>query len=310
MGDNPEPLGDAGATGEARGDRDGIGLAVVIPAGPNDDVADTLASVLHYTHGPRVVVVIDDTRADVAAQLRAMSPDVRVIPPASNRPGLYGHLWWNLANGFAHARDALSFDVLLRLDADALLTGHGIAELAAARLERDPGVGMLGSSRIGMDGGQRDLSWPAAALDRECGLRGLDRPEMRRVLQQLRDAARRHGYVPGEHALGGAYVLSPAAVDTWMRKGWLSLSALSRSHLGEDHLFGLLVLAAGLRIAEFAGPNDPMALDLRRLPGAPDELLAAGKVVVHSVRGWGDMGEAEVRGFFAAARASDGRPTT
>ena len=38
-----------------------VRIAVIIPAGPGDDLLDTVASVLRYTDPSRVILVVDDT---------------------------------------------------------------------------------------------------------------------------------------------------------------------------------------------------------------------------------------------------------
>jgi hypothetical protein len=48
-----------------------------------------------------------------------------------------------------------------------------------------------------------------------------------------------------------------------------------------------------------------MAMRWRGLPAHPDELLAKGKLLTHSVRFWGDLREPEIRGIFRAARARE-----
>jgi hypothetical protein len=295
----PAPARESG-TGEQV---NGAALAVVIPAGPRDDTADTLESVLHYTHPPRLVVIVDDTGGALAQKLTHYGDDVHVVPAPAAPPGLFGGLWAKVAHGYRHALGNFDFDVLLRLDADALLIGDGIAELAAERFRSAPGVGMLGSNRLGMDGGTRDWSWPASTLAAESGLRGLNRPRMRAQLRKLRAEADEHGYSAGEHSLGGAYLQSGEAVRAMERRGSLQLEALAKCRLGDDHLFGLITYAAGFSIGEFAGPDDPLALDWKQLPAAPDELVRRGKLVIHSVRAWGDLDEAQIRAFFAARRA-------
>lgn len=279
-----------------------VALAVVIPAGPADDILDTVESVLAYTEPPRLVVVVDDTGRDLAGTLQSMSEDVEVLPPPPGRQGWNARIWLNVAIGYRHAVSTATFDVLLRLDADALMIGPGLVEAAAERFARDQRIGMLGSSRLGMDGGARDLSWPAAALKRECGLRGLNRPVMRRGLRALRREARKHGYEDGEHALGAAYLQPGAAVRAIADRGWLELAGLERTSLADDHLFGLMTVAAGFRIAEFGGPDDPLALGWKTLPASPAELLARGKLATHSARGWADLDEREVRAQFRRAR--------
>lgn len=67
----------------------------------------------------------------------------------------------------------------------------------------------------------------------------------------------------------------------------------------------LLTLAAGYQIYDFGGPADPLALRWRGLPAHPDDLLANGKLVIHSVRSWGNLAEKEIRDIFKQARARD-----
>jgi hypothetical protein len=279
-------------------------LAVVVPAGPADDVGDTISSVLHFTTRPRLIVVVDDTGRDVRVDLEALSPDVHVIRASTRAPGGFGGLWVKVAAGYQHALTNFEFEVLLRLDADALVIGPGIAETAAERFAEDSRVGMLGSYRVEADGHARSWADAAGALSHECGLRGMDRPHMRRILRALRAAATAHGYLPGEHALGGAYLLSALAVRTIAEHGWLELLPLRQSRLGEDHLFALITVAAGFHIADFGGPADPLALKWRGLPAAPQELLTRRKLITHSVRSWESLDEREIRAIFAEARGA------
>lgn len=287
------------------------GLAVVIPAGPADDIEDTLSSVLSYTEPPREIVILDDLgRPGMGERLDKISPDVHVLPVPEPVSGVRGKLWINVAAGIQWAARHLEFAMLLRLDADALLVGPGLASAAAERFAADPSVGLLGSNRLGMDGRARDWTWAAATLGRECGLLGMRRPALRRRLRHLRLQALANGYVPGEHPLGAAYLLSVDAVRSLDAQGLLDLPELSGSTLCDDHLVGLLAVAAGYRIGEFAGPDDPLALDWKQLPASPEELLARRKLVVHSVRRWQQQDEREVRAYFALARARASAPDT
>jgi len=280
-----------------------VSLAVVIPAGVADDVEDTIKSVLQFTHSPRRIVVVDDTgHPGRLAALSRSSPDIHVLPAPAHAAGVQGGLWVKVATAFSYVVRDFDFDVLLRLDADALLLGDGLAEAAVERLAQAPNVGLLGSYRYGTDGGVRDWSSAAKELATECGLRGLRKPSLRRLLRRMRALAYLNGYTPGEHALGGAYLVAQSAIRAFADRGWLRLPILAQSQLGEDHLFGLLTVAAGYSIGDFGGPGDPLALRWRGLPAPPEVLLAQGKLATHSVRYWDDLGEAEIRQFFAGAR--------
>ncbi len=276
----------------------GSKIAVVVPAGPHDDAADTLRSVLCYMD-PELLLVIDDTHG---RGIGFDDPRVMVFTPPASPPGAHGGLWVKLAAAFRYAAQRADFDVLLRLDTDALILGPGVAEAAAERFGRDPSTGALGAYRVGPDGQQRDWTPARKILLSEVGLRGLRHWRARRRIRQL--VAGAPGYVPGEHALGAAVLYRGDMVREWDRRGMLDYAELGASRLGEDHLFGLLTVAAGYRIADFSGPGDPLALRWQGLPAAPDDLLAAGKLITHSVRYWVGMSEAEIRQFFATHRAA------
>ena len=64
-----------------------VRIAIIIPAGPRDDILDTLASVVEYTDPSRIIVVIDDTGTLAArsAHIRDLSEDIVVIPPPATR---------------------------------------------------------------------------------------------------------------------------------------------------------------------------------------------------------------------------------
>jgi len=274
-------------------------MAVVIPAGPRDDAADTLRSVLRWVERPAIVVVVDDTGGGLAG---LGGPPVHVVPAPDGAPGGQGGLWVKLAAGMRYALDHADFDLLLRLDADALVLGPGLAGLAAERFAAEPRTGLLGSYRIGPDGAARDWSPARRVLTAECGVRGLRVPELRRLLRGLCAEAAGHGYEMGAHPLGGAYVFRAETLRAMRGRGLLDLPVLARSGAGEDHLFGLLTFACGYRAADFGGPGDPLALRWKGLPCAPERLLEEGRLVTHSVRFWRGLGEAEIRGFFAAHR--------
>ena len=281
-------------------------IGVVLPVGPKDAEAalDTLASALYYLDESRVVVVVDDTgrHAEFTARVRKLSAEIVVSPAPPKAPGGFGGLWVKIASGYQRLLEGYHPDIVLRLDTDALIIGRGLEACAIREFAENPGTGLLGAYRIDPNGQPRDWSWAARRLSIETGVRGLSHPLRWRRLRLFTGRAGQHGYVNGEHALGGGYIHSFEAADDMYRKGWFGQPCFASSRLGEDHLMGLLTVAAGYRIADFARPDDPMAVKWRGLPSHPDELLANKKLVTHSVRSWGTLGEAEIRSIFRAAR--------
>jgi hypothetical protein len=281
-------------------------IGVVLPVGPNDAEAalDTLASALHYLDESRIIVVVDDSgrHAEFAGRVRQLAPEIVVRPAPPRAPGGFGGLWVKIASGYQWLLERYQPDVILRLDTDALIIGPGLEERAVREFAENPQTGLLGAYRIDPTGQPRDWSWAARRLNIETGPRGLRHPRRWRQLRLFTTLAGQHGYVDGEHVLGGGYIHSREAADDMFGRGWFSQTSFSTSKLGEDHLMGLLTVAAGYRIADFSRPDDPMAVKWRGLPCHPDELLANKKLVTHSVRSWGTLGEPEIRAIFRTAR--------
>jgi hypothetical protein len=265
---------------------------------------DTLDSVLCYAGASRIVVVVDDTGGadDFAKHAEAMSEDVVVIPAPPRAAGGYGGLWVKIAAGYRWMLERYAPQVILKLDTDALLIGAGLADHAADLFAADPEVGLIGPYRIAADGSVRDWSWGARMLRIESGPLGLRHPAMRATYRRLLKLARPSGYTDGEHALGGGYIHRLSLADDIHRRGWWDIPALAPSRLGEDMIMGLLAVAAGYRIGDFGRPEDPMAARWRGLPAHPQELLAAGKALTHSVRFWNELQEPEIRRIFREAR--------
>lgn len=285
-----------------------VRIAVIVPAGPADDIFDTVASILHYCGRSRVILVIDDRgllASGEATRLRALSPDIMIIPAVSAPPGSFGGLWIKLCAANLWLLDRYEPGLILRMDADALMIGAGIEALAERALAENPEVGLLGAYRLGPDDSLRDFSPPAREIRRVVGIRGLLQPRRRSLVRSYWRLASENGYQDGEHVLGGAYIQKYEALTAIRRRGWLDeASQLGPSMIGEDHMMSMLTIAAGYRVADFGSRRHPMALTWRGLPAHPSELLASGKLVTHSVRYWGDLTEAEIRGIFAAARAT------
>jgi len=283
-------------------------VAFVVPAGRlDDDLVDTLSSILHYSDRSRLIVVIDDISRSGASfpSLQYLSSDIVVLQSPAGPPanGL-GGLWAKTAFAYHWLLERYEPGLVARMDTDALLIGDGLEAHAERTFARDSRLGLLGAYRLGPDGGQRDFSWAAQQVRATAGVRGLLHPRRRSAVRHYRQLARTHGYTDGEHALGGAYILSAEAISAIDRKGWFTRPELAHVMMGEDHITSMLTVAAGYRIGDFSGPDDPMALKWVGLPCHPLDLLARGKLVTHSVRSWADLSQAELREIFATARQS------
>jgi hypothetical protein len=281
-----------------------IRVAVVIPAGPRDDIIDTLHSVVRYINSPHVILVIDDTftLASYYNYIYQLSADISIIPAPPKSAGGYGGLWVKLATGYRWVLDRFRPRTILRLDADAVMLGRGLEDAAEEAFNQNPKVGLLGSYRVGPDGGLRNFGPAARDLEFYSGVAGMLHPRCCMGLRRYLRLARANKYVVGEHVLGGAYIHSFKAAYSMYQNGWFDQPWISKVKIGEDSIMTLLTKAAGYEIADFGGPSDPLALKWQGLPADPFELLAKGKLVTHSVRSWHQMTERQIRSIFADSR--------
>jgi hypothetical protein len=156
-------------------------------------------------------------------------------------------------------------------------------------------------ARTGVNGTPRKLKVEQAVVGRLA--------PGRRFVRSAFGAARAHGYEPGEHCLGGAYAITAAAARTLSDQGWLDDPlATHGTRLPDDVTLGLLVRAAGLELGSLVGPGEAFAIKFRGLLAEPEELIARGHAIVHSVKDHEGCREAELRSRFRRARTSSRTP--
>ncbi len=282
--------------------------AVLIPVGAGDaeharalDLLGALA--VHEPRAP-VLVVDDGARAGTAWPPRV---DVIANPRAGRGIGMLGGTATATLAGLARLHATAPGAWVLRLDADALVVGP-----FAERLDRAwrRGDGILGSCSRTCNGQSRDVRWWAREVRRHerpvwaarhparrpLWVRPADR-RVRRVLAQ----ARRHGYAPGEHCMAAGCALSGELVGALAARGWLEgPERWIAARLGDDVVLGAMSRACGLALRDCP---EVFGLQHVGLADTPEQLLARGFAVVHSTKNDPRHAEADVRSFFAAARA-------
>ena len=283
-----------------------ISVAVVIPVGPDpveEFVRDTVLSVLGWCAPDARVVLVDDSAGPVPARVAAALPRTQVVPVRGAPSGIHGGLYLAVGRGFHLAR-TLDPRVVLRLDSDAVVVGPQPEADAARYFDAHPEVGLLGSYRVTVTGGQRSFAWAAGQLQQETRRRQRSLHDLRRAraLRRIARQAARHGYEPGEHALAAASFFSRACLDALCDSGLLDLEALRSSGLVDDHLTGVVVRSLGFALGDFAPDPHPVGVAWKGLPLPPEELLARGKKVVHSVKSYRGSDEAALRAYFAGHR--------
>ena len=301
---------------------------VVVPVGPGrrelNRLADLLDSVRACVHGLDALVLVDDAAAPrgLAALVPPGLPEPVVLRPARLRRA--GHAFDAMTVGTLTFAAWLArehpVDYLVKLDTDALVIGDFRPSLQAA-IAASAEVGLWGAHRFNRTGSPpRDFTvWheplrrmlaPVAVHPRRWrrlpGLRLAVRGRALRARRFLGAAvadAERHGYELGEHCLGGAYALTWRSARAMHERGFLDDPlVLSGSRLGEDVVLGLLTRAAGLRLESLVGEGDAFAVAHQGLLASPDELVAGGHAVVHSVKDSSYGSEAALRARFRSLR--------
>jgi Glycosyl transferase family 2 len=283
----------------------GADSVFVIPVGPfcrTEYVGDTIESIRHFAPDARVILV-DDSRRGLGAEL-AERYQLTVRP--ARVPGVFGGLYLNLSEGF---REALTqpFRILVRLDTDALIAGSDFESKAIALFDSDPRLGSLGSFHIAYSGvGVRNVRWAKRRIIAYFAFRAWSDPRSARTVLSLIRRARKQGYKLGESIMGGAAVYRYEAVDALRKANLLGRTELAGIGLHEDHVFGLCLFATGFTLGEFGNRLDdlPMGVKWKGLPAAPKELLALGKSIIHSTKGFEGTDESEIRRQFQMARQS------
>lgn len=286
-------------------DRANVGAdsVFVIPVGPfcrEEFVADTIESIQYFAPKARVILV-DDSSSGLGVEL---ANRYRLTVRPARAPGVAGGLYLNLSEGFIEALTQ-PFRILVRLDTDALIAGSDFEAKALALFDADPHLGSLGSFHIAFSGvGVRNARWARRRIITYLALQAWTEPRAARVVISLLRQARRRGYKLGESIMGGAAVYRYEAVEVLKETNLLGRTELSKIGVHEDHIFGLCLFATGFTLGEFGNRFDdlPMGVKWKGLPADPNELLALGKSIIHSTKGFQGTDESEIRRRFQSAR--------
>ncbi|MFQ3567056.1 MAG: hypothetical protein SNJ59_08645 [Aggregatilineales bacterium] len=285
--------------------KDQVKLVVVIPVGGLssknrfEHIVDTVESVIHYATPSRRIVIQDNSSPlHLGQRLLDLFPELTVVRAPINY-GMYGGLYKSISLALIHIHAAYDFEVLYKMDTDALLTGYGLEDDALAYFRQNPNVGQLGTYLHTGDG----IAWPRSRLRHETSAIGWLRDRKRcATLRYYLQMAHSSGYVDGEHILGGVAIYSAKLITRLAQGDFLLREELRRTRLQEDHLFSLLCKSVGLDLASFELPEHPFAIAYQGLPAAPEALAEAGAKAIHSTRFWQNLSEDSIRAFFKARR--------
>jgi len=216
------------------------------------------------------------------------------------------------------AREEPAVEIAIKVDPDTCLLGGDLLQRIRARFATD-GPGVVGAYRLGVRGRQRvfghirrnmliDLLLPVGPHKTWRTIR-VGWPYWARYLR----AARRHGYVFGEHVLGALAAIHGDTLRALVRSRFLDVPDGFRALTVQmDVLLGLGVRAVGHRLIDLdLDPEHPTVWlqFLPPVPESPEALIARGMLAVHPVKATPE-GDA-MRAVFARMRdsvAARGRP--
>ncbi len=286
---------------------------VLIPAGPatvREYLDDTIDSInQHMRQSNCTVALLDDSREGRFDDIAGAFSNVVVVKAADYHEGTRtikrGSLFSKEIHALKQLMERHRFDILLKMDTDALIIGDSPQREVLAFMERHPHVGMVGAFRRRGDGSDKAsaMASKGRVLGKEMRLRsGFRNLALTRTLRRLVRRAEEHGYTRGDTCTGGAYFVSSSAVQSMLRNGFLDLSVLRYSKLSEDSLMALLCCACGYGLSDLPEDSDVLAINWRGLPMPLEALVARNKKIVHPIKDSDTVNEADVRAYFRERR--------
>jgi glycosyltransferase involved in cell wall biosynthesis len=276
-----------------------VKLVVIIPVGPTTHtpyLLDTIESVKHYCGRSHKIILINDSQREIKLDRKQLNIDVI---DTKHSMGKQSGLYFSICLGIKHALMKYNFDVLLRMDDDAVITGKEPEKEAIAYFLKHPDIGMIGSYRMTWENKIRDFSPPRneilietsflwAIIKRIKGLKSND-------IRQAVESAKSHGYQLGEHVFGGTYFMSRKLIEKLDLGVLIPDHRFEGSRLEEDHIFSLLTKSVGMNLGDFVTGSYPMCLKWRGMPTSVDKIYLLGKKVIHSTRFYKSQTEQDVR---------------
>ena len=272
-----------------------------------DGLIDLIDSINYYIKDSYAIVCVNDCKrnenAHLLKELFESEKLINFVPKYQHdqAPNAYGSLWCNLYQGMEYAIKHLTFDYLIKMDTDALVTGNELPKKINEYFMRDRAIGLIGSYRIRADGEKRTRwRWVFYLLYLVYFRKQLSRKS--RIWKVCLPRARKNGYSLGESVLGGAYIFSYACIHRMLKLypcDIIKNDKIYLSGIGEDVIFGLLTYASDFKIGEFGSPEDPAVIAQKHLPISKKNVILFEKQIIHSVNK-GNDGESEedVRAFF------------
>ena len=279
----------------------------MFPSGPGrwQWLTDSIEAVMASDGDDCRILVVDDSTLDTRESvIRARFPQVEVIRnplPTGGPPAT----WPTYRLGLLHALEHYDFELFVKMDTDAVVTGPRFSDAVFERLAAAPQAGLAGWYGLRCDGVPQDNTYHAAVLDRELP----HDPVLRSALAH----ATRNAWPTGAIVHGGVQCLTRPALEALAAEGWLDWRRPWHSQTSDDCVVAMFVKACGFDLLSIGDPAGIFAVGNKHLPLPKEEVANGPWVVAHSTK-FGCQGEDEValRSYFKAQRAawadSAGRP--
>lgn len=305
--------------------------AALVAVGPGNQeverLSDLIAAIGHYELGAATLVIVDDDPVPRNLHRLPAPPGLQLVAVHHRRErqsrvfskgkGICSVVMTGLAWIQAHA----NVRFVVKLDTDSLVIAPFRRQIIRL-LDQHPSTGMIGAYRRAPGGGMRDWSphrRTIRTLSRHPLLRqllalrpgraasGFVPDDVGQHMRHLVQAAMRYGYTPGEHCLGGGYVLNSTVLDRMAAAGWINKAPLwAKIDLPEDVMVGLHVRATGMEFLDQVDDGQVFGVRHIGLPFPPADLAARGYAVIHAVKNDANVDEATIRHFFKARRIGTG----
>lgn len=284
-------------------------MVAVMPVAPNtktEFIQDSVEAFRHYMQHDALLILLDDTKTDRCKELFQEGPNLAIRAAAlhNDHRGPCGRLFKEHLKTMRWALERWDFDLYMKFDTDALITGSGLETQALARLELHPRSEILCKYLYDYKGFRTLSTMMVEHMDRQRKwLRHLRFPRASKAFKRLLSEAMSHDrYVYGELQMGAVILFKRSAVERMANHPIPDLEAFDEISLVDDGLFTLLAHAVRCTCEDFGRIDEPLGVFHSTLPYSPEECLRLKKCAVHSVRKWEELDEAGVRSVFRAAR--------
>lgn len=287
-------------------------IAVVMPVGPDavevQRCRDTALSIAAWEPSVRWLVLVDDANEprDLAAEIAAGDAQVVVLPHPLRGHGasLQDRIAAAVLVAFGWVERETDADFAMKIDTDALVIAPFMDKLVAGTAPSD--IGLLGSYDQTCNGDARSFApWvrPVKRAGRIVQLRRIAIGGRAGGARRYVREARAGGYIWGEHVLACGLAIPRRTMEAIARGGgWDDPCTFVGTNLFDDPILGILVRRAGYRLAGHVAEGETFGVAWRGLPDTPENLLARGYSIVHSVKNDEQLSEPEIRAFFQARR--------